>query len=456
MGTKNLEAHYGPNEIIRDAPFQSSWVSRKSGLAINVTARLPKLATVFQAVEWVDEKRDGKAVPAPMPVRFVANNKLTRSDRLLMAFDAYVLGKLVNSSVTFARVVHGDRKATHKIKTSELEGDVRKIISKITNTISAAEPPKLVLNRHCTECIFQERCRSQAVERDDLVCSRRCRTRSERSSITRAFSRLRSFPTYFAPGAATQTPSRATREVSSRPQGASHPRKKVHVVDVSPFSITGTPVFIDVESLPDRDFYYLIGLRWPSENGILQRSLRADECGDEVKLWADLLDILSSIESPTVIHYGSFEATFFKKMTDRYGGPREDSVAAKALGSAINVLSVIFAHIYFPTYSNSLKQIANYLGFTWGDPASSGLQSIVWRHKWERSRDPMLKKKLFSYNTEDCKALSIVTEAIMACTEPRLASAVDNVEIVQVETLAKTLDTKWEKIQKLDSGSRTD
>ena len=124
-------------------------------------------------------------------------------------------------------------------------------------------------------------------------------------------------------------------------------------------------MFIDVEGLPDCDFYYLIGLRWPSMNGIEQRSLWADTAEDEGKLWADLLAVLSSIKSPTLVHYGSFETTFFKKMTDRYGAPTEDFVAGKALGSAINLLSVIFAHIYFPTYSNGLKEIAKYLGFNW-------------------------------------------------------------------------------------------
>jgi predicted RecB family nuclease len=174
--------------------------------------------------------------------------------------------------------------------------------------------------------------------------------------------------------------------------------KKVHVVGTPQLSIDGTPVFIVVEGLPDRDSYYLIGLRWPSVNGMEQRSLWADTKDDEPKLWTDLLTILSLINSATLIHYGSFEATFFKRMIDRYGAPPQDSVAAKALGSAINLVSVIFARIYFPTYSNGPKEIGNYLEFNWNDPAASGLQSIVWGHEWERLRDPALKEKLIRYN----------------------------------------------------------
>ena len=216
----------------------------------------------------------------------------------------------------------------------------------------------------------------------------------------------------------------------------------------------GTPVYIDVEALPDRDFYYLIGLRWPSENGIQQRSLWADLLEDEVRLWADFLGVLSSIDSPTLVHYGSFEATFFKKMADRYGAPREDLAAAKALGFSINLVSVIFARIYFPTYSNGLKEIANYLGFNWNDPSSSGLQSTVWRHEWERLRDPALKRKLIRYNADDCEALGAVSEAIMSLSKPLGpdGSAQDSTGIVYTDTLGKLLDTKWKKFKSATSG----
>jgi hypothetical protein len=46
---------------------------------------------------------------------------------------------------------------------------------------------------------------------------------------------------------------------------------------------------------------------------------------------------LSSIDRPVLIHYGSFETTFLKRMCDRYGGPPEDSPAAIAISSSINM-----------------------------------------------------------------------------------------------------------------------
>jgi predicted RecB family nuclease len=453
MGIKNLAERHDPKEIMRDAPFLPSWVSRKSGLAINVTARVQRLAAVFHAVEWV-AKNDGETAPTTIPVRFVANNKLARTDKLLLAFDPHVLAKLLNSPVAFGRIVHGDCNTAHKIKIAELEREVKKIIGKIATMLSASDRPKLALNRHCAECVFQERCRKLAVEKDDL---------SLLASLSDAERVKLNNKGIFSVTQLSYTfrPRRRPKRQAGRPEKYHHAlkalairEKKIHVVGTPQLSIEGTPVFIDVEGPPDRDSYYLIGLRWSSVNGIEQRSLWADTADDERKLWTDLLAILSLIKSATLIHYGSFEATFFKKMIDRYGAPPEDSVAAKALGSAINLVSVIFARIYFPTYSNGLKEIANYLGFNWNDPAASGQQSIVWRHEWERLRDPVLKEKLIRYNADDCEALGTVNEAIMNFSKPLGldASANDKSGIVYTDTLGKTMDTKWRKFKSSISG----
>ena len=84
----------------------------------------------------------------------------------------------------------------------------------------------------------------------------------------------------------------------------------------------GTPVFLDVEGLPDRDFYYLVGVRVEVSGGAVHRSLWADSPADEKKIWEEFLDILSKTDRPMLLHYGSFEKTFLKKMCERHGGPR--------------------------------------------------------------------------------------------------------------------------------------
>src|SRR5260370_38113396 len=87
-----------------------------------------------------------------------------------------------------------------------------------------------------------------------------------------------------------------------------------------------------------------------------------------------------------------------------------DELVAKLLARVVNVLSIVYTHIYFPTYSNSLKDIGRYLGFSWTDPDASGIQSIVWRKKWEESGSARFKDTLPTQNMEDLLRLRTVTE----------------------------------------------
>ena len=82
----------------------------------------------------------------------------------------------------------------------------------------------------------------------------------------------------------------------------------------------------------------------------------------------------------------------------------------------MNILSVISTFVYFPVYTNSLKDIARYLGFNWTELQSSGLLSVAWRRKWETTGWSAFKEKLLNYNIEDCYALKLVTNFIsMIC-----------------------------------------
>jgi predicted RecB family nuclease len=142
-------------------------------------------------------------------------------------------------------------------------------------------------------------------------------------------------------------------------------QKKLHIFGSPEIKTEGTPVYLDVESLPERRFYYLIGIRIQASDSVVQHSFWADSPSDESRICRDLLSKLAEIVNPVLIHYGSFESVFLKQMCERHGGPPNGSGAAKALESSVNILSVIFGQIYFPTYSNGLKEITAWLGFKW-------------------------------------------------------------------------------------------
>jgi predicted RecB family nuclease len=376
-----------------------------------------------------------------IPIRFVPTNKLARSDKLMAGFEALALSKALGIKVGIAKIIYGDKWATFKVRADTISRAVNKAIGQVAALLSAPFPPDLILNRHCPECVFQSRCRKKTVEKDDLSLLANM-TAKERARFNRKGIFTVSQLSY------TFRPRRRIKRLAAKREKYHHSLKalairerKIHVVGDPQLNINGTAIYFDVEGLPDREFYYLIGVRLEGDQGIAHHNLWANKAEDEKCIWNSFLDILSGVDRPVLIHYGNFETTFLKRMRDRYGGPPEDSAAAKAISSSVNLLTVIFAQVYFPTYSNSLKDIAQHLGFEWSASFATGLQSIAWRHEWEASADTTVREKLIAYNTDDCKAVCLVVRTLSQIGTAH--STGSEYEIIRVESLGKNPTSKW-------------
>ena len=136
-------------------------------LAADVVAQTRNLESRIHAIERIPLEGRGKTAQF-IPIRFIFRNKLTKDDKLLLAFDALVLSEMLGHAVSIGKIIHGDDHSTLKVKTTSLRDRVGKLTEKIATLLTTDKPPDLVLNRHCVECESQARCRQKAVEKDDL------------------------------------------------------------------------------------------------------------------------------------------------------------------------------------------------------------------------------------------------------------------------------------------------
>ena len=103
---------------------------------------------------------------------------------------------------------------------------------------------------------------------------------------------------------------------------------------------------------------------------------------DEPRIWGELRALLDADPDAPIIHYGSYEPRAIARMGQRYGTDVETY-----LRRMVNLNEEVFGRVYFPVRSNGLKDIGAFLGASWAEPDASGLQSLVWRHRWEESHD---------------------------------------------------------------------
>ncbi len=400
-----------PSESIR-FPQADRLKAGKWRLAIGVLAQTAHLESYLHAVE--SSPSEGRGRPAQLvALRFFSANKLGRDAKLLLGFDALALSGMLGTEVGYGKIIHGDNHAVLNVKAPTLDVELRKRIAEITVLLSSPSPPDLILIPHCGECEFQARCRQKAVEHEDLTLLSGMTEKERKKLHDKGIFTVTQLSYTFRPR-------RRPKQLRDKPEKYRHSlralairQKQIHILGSPEIKIEGTPVYLDVEGMPDRDSYYLIGVRFGSGDSVAQHGLWADDVEDERRIWNEFLGILAKIENPVLIHYGSYETVCLKRMGERYGVPPATSAVARALKTPMNLLSVIFANVYFPTLSNRLKDIGTYMGARWNGPVTSGLQSIIHRREWEKSRTPELKAALVTYNREDCAALEIVATRLI-------------------------------------------
>ena len=432
-----------PKGEVAVSPSPENLKAAKWRLAANLTAHARLNTCVLESEVHAVERApsEGRGRPAQFsPIRFIFANKLGADDKWLLAFDTCVLSEVTGRKISWGKIIYGDDHNIVKLKMADLSGEVRKCIERIAALLSSPAPPDLVLNRHCCECEFQARCRQKAIEADDLSLLSGMSEKERKKLHSKGIFTVTQLSYTFRPR-------RRPKRIRDKREKYHHSLKalaireqKIHIVGSPELKIDGTPIYLDVEGVPDRDFYYLVGVRIGSGDSAVQHSLWADTAAEEGKIWREFLRILETVKKPVLIHYGSYETVFLNRMGERHGKPPEGSAAAKTIKTAVNLLSVIFGRVYFPAPSNGLKEIAVHLGFRWSDPTLTGTQTIRWRHEWEASRAHFQKLSLVTYNSDDCKALDVIVSKLI-----ELKQAFSSVEHSLREEVVDTTTLKRER-----------
>jgi len=255
-----------------------------TNLAIGSETNQNALEACIHGVERAPSEGRGKAAQF-IPIRFTFTNKVGRDAKLLAAFDALVLSEALRRKVSVSKIIHGANYATLNVQTATLTAEVRKRIEQTVGMLSNQTPPDLILNRHCPECDFCKQCYRRAIDADELSLLANMSAKERQKLRSKGIFTVTQLSYTFRPR-------RRSKRLRDRREKYHHSLKalairerKIHVVGTPKLQIDGTPVYLDVEGLPERDFYYLIGLQIDNGDSAVQHSLWADTIGDEAKIW---------------------------------------------------------------------------------------------------------------------------------------------------------------------------
>ena len=189
-----------------------------------------------------------------------------------------------------------------------------------------------------------------------------------------------------------------------------------------PVRLPATPreLHLDIETDPMRDHVYMHGfvLRDAADGSQVFKPIVAEAPTQDAEraAFAAALGVIRDESSATLYVYSSYERTTYRKLQERYPdiATAEEIEELFAEPRSIDLYRVVRTSTEWPTWDQSIKTLAKYLGFSWRDTNPSGAASIEWYDKFIQTGDRSHLERILQYNEDDCRAMVVLLDAIRA------------------------------------------
>ncbi|QDU89461.1 Transposase IS66 family protein [Pirellulimonas nuda] len=415
------------------ASIEGDITQRIAGVAGAESSPRVLAGDLVAACDAITRKYSTRRRESSEPHLVVGAQSFTKKHRFALAFAAYVIGQS-ETILPEHGVLASLGGKPKRVKVASLFPQVRSIVDDLRelSRADATEPP-LILCEACSTCVFRDRCRLEAVETDNLTLLDRMTPKLLKKYARRGVLTVNQLSYLFRPRRARKRSPAAQPSFNIELQALALRTKKIYLHDAPKLHEQPVEIYLDIEGIPEQGFDYLIGLLIRKGNEVTTRSFWADTRADEPRIFQECIDTIQSLpQDARLYHYGSYEKRAFQRVQEGHG------LKCDALiGRLTNVNSMIFGKIYFPTYSNRLKDLGKFLGVSWSAANSTGIQSLAWRFLWEDTGNDEYKQRLLTYNREDCDAVRIVADELRC-----LSMAAHERPDVDVPTTSKRNSTK--------------
>lgn len=370
-------------------------------LILNPLLETPLFAFHFDALQIREEPR--KEHLHYIPILF--SDPFTPPDhrKLLLAFGSIVLGEFQEEKPDVGLIFNDSSSTLTTVQLKKYEQDTNRILKELAYLAGQNHPPKAILGKYCNTCMFHDSCAANA---QDSLCLLSGMSLAEiKKCNSRGIFTVNQLSYTFRPRKKGKYAKHQPRLYYHSLKALAIREKKVYVFQAPHLPVHATEVYVDMEGNQSSHSVYLIGV--VTRQGSIEKeySFWAEDAAQEPMIFSQFMTLLSGLHDARIFHYGSYETKVFKRMLPL--APSQEVADVLAVRST-NVLGCVYASVYYPTYSNSLKDIGGYLGSSWTVPPSFGAESIVWRKWWEGTREASIKESLLRYNLDDCRALQII------------------------------------------------
>jgi predicted RecB family nuclease len=411
-----LAQQFAPSDILSSPPSLEDALQHRYRLILSAPSINERRSVVFPAIERALSSATGRKRTYAL-IAFCPNEKLSKDEKRTAAMLGSALSSWHGLTVACVKMIHSPKCSCTKLVLlgnkgiTRLAKDTVVTLHDLQAMVVSPAPPPMYLNDHCGACEYRDRCRKDAVARDNLSLLRGLQPKEIEAWKKRGIFTVTQLAHTFRAktmGRSSHQPKRHSQPL----QAMAIRDNKTYVRKRPELPTEPTKVYFDVEGIPERESFYLIGVVVAKDGAVVSHQLWADDDSQEEGMWHNFLNLLTGFGDFKLIHFGRYERDFIREMQRRYGATGYDPTPR-----LFDVHGAIRTNVFFPVYSNGLKEIAPFLGFRWQGSVQSGIDSIVHRYRWEKTKDESLKADLLRYNHEDCLAAMSVFDHLVALSQ---------------------------------------
>jgi predicted RecB family nuclease len=242
------------------------------------------------------------------PILISGSYSIQFEDKIKLLFSAYILTQIQGKSPTHGFIVTMGSTA-RKI---ELENGYRPIVKAINvlrdwaSSISA-EAPRVMLNKHCNICQFRHQCRKLAEELDDLSFLDRMTPKIIGTYHKKGIFTVQQLSYLFRSRRIRKRKPSAPVRFNFELQALAIRSKKIYIQAAPTIAKNSQRLFLDIDGIPDQDFYYLFGLLVIDGDKETYYAHWANDKTEEMTAWNDLLKTISRYPDIPIYHYGNYK-----------------------------------------------------------------------------------------------------------------------------------------------------
>jgi predicted RecB family nuclease len=269
-------AKHPEEQVARDIPLTAAALRAGPPIVLDATLEDDIVSLRFDGLKKVD----GPSMLGDfhyVPMLFHEGRKIGKEQRILMKLLGLLLSQVQGRLPAIGVVWHGPECRAAKVR---LSPDVRKterLLREVKEMVGPGSSPSLLLNDHCPVCEYGQRCHDQAVQEDNLTLLREMGEKEVRAYRQKGMFTITQLSYTFRYRKPRKRAKQHDHPHYHSLQARSIRTGTVHVHGRPSLPRADIKAYLDIEGIPDRDLYYLIGVVVESGESISHHYFWANE-----------------------------------------------------------------------------------------------------------------------------------------------------------------------------------